>query len=361
MKKFFLSFFVGLLAIFNFQVAFAGPSIDQQHTEGTGSLAISTGQIMAQRFQPTMSGLSKVEIELTNVGTSQKVSVAIKEYINNVLQEANLAEVKDQTAINGWNTFDFEDIDVTIEGAYGIFVTASYGPQWKYKGGPSVYTRGYAIWQDEHKVDWDFNFKTWGTDPVEMVDGTPTSTPVTPQPKTTASTQPSSTDTTSTAKAPAATTSSAIKAPSELVLVNNPLDGEPAIKATWTPSSSTDIEGYKIFRSEDEKENFEAIGSVEKTILEFVDRSVEAEKTYFYFVRAYKGELESASTDTVSIKAETVTAQDLSEATKSTEEANSSSGFDWKIFVLVIILLGLIGFLVYYELKIKPKKITNKI
>jgi len=65
---------VFLLGVCSFLIyvtpASAGPSIDQQHTAGTGSLAMSTGLRMAQRFMPTMTGLSKVELELTNVGSN---------------------------------------------------------------------------------------------------------------------------------------------------------------------------------------------------------------------------------------------------------------------------------------------------
>lgn len=148
---------------------FAGASIDQQNTNGQASLAISSKQRMAQRFLPSMTGLSKVDIELANVVGSKKVSLRIRHKTGDIWDDADVATITDQVAINGWNTFDFPDVTVIKDGWYGIFVTADAGPQWMYHKGSSTYDRGYAIYDSIEHMDDDFNFKTWGTDPVEIV------------------------------------------------------------------------------------------------------------------------------------------------------------------------------------------------
>jgi hypothetical protein len=292
MRKVLLACFVFIWSVFIYSDrASAGPSIDQQHTAGTGSLAISTGLRMAQRFMPTMTGLCKVELELTNVGSNQKISIAIRHTSDGTnWDEGALATVSNQTVTNGWNVFDFEDITVDTSPAYAIFITAAdYGPQWKYKGGPSEYGNGYAIFQNNPQYDWDFNFKTWGTNPVDTVDENT-------QPTGQQSDSDNGDSSAVAGKTPTATTSSSIEKPTELKA-----EYAEGAKLTWKASKTTDISGYLVFRSEAKGEGYQGIGKVEKTKVEYLDKTAVAGTTYYYIVRAYKGTDQSASSNEASL------------------------------------------------------------
>lgn len=287
---------VALLALFIMvlvtapSLALAGPSVDQQYTGGGASLAISSKQRMAQRFLPTMTGLSKVDIELANVGSNQKISLRIRHKTGDIWDDVDVATVNNQVAINGWNTFDFADVTVVKDGWYGIFVDADAGPQWKYNNGPSTYDRGYAIYDSVEHMDADFNFKTWGTDPVEIVDE---NTQATVPPAIPAG------QTVGTGNAPATAVSAAIKTATGLKAEY----ANSAVNLSWTASTTADIDGYKIFRSETAATGFTEIGKTVNATLEYVDsKDLVAKKTYYYMIRAYKGTAESASTTAATIK-----------------------------------------------------------
>jgi len=297
MKKIFsilgITALIGCLLILSGGKTKAASEIDQQFTSGTGSLLISTGQRMAQRFMAEKQILDKVEIELSNVGSDQQLTVAVRKHNGSVWEEGNIAEVTNQTVANGWNTFDFADVNLGDWHFFGIFVSGDYGPQWKYAD-VSGYGSGYAIWQDNNYYNWDFNFKTWGYNPAAPSGNTNTNSGNT-------NTNSQTGITSGTGQAPAATTSAYIKVPSELKAEDVPADKGGTIKLTWKASSTTTIDGYKIFRSENEKTGFKNITKATKTTLTYTDNNAETGKTFYYFVRAYKGNEESASSNTANI------------------------------------------------------------
>jgi len=339
MKKIvaFLALFLMVLVMAP-SLALAGPSVDQQNTNGQASLAISSKQRMAQRFLPSMTGLSKVDIELANVVGNKKVSLRIRHKTGDIWDDADVANITDQVAINGWNTFDFADVTVIKDGWYGIFVTADAGPQWMYHKGSSTYTRGYAIYDSVEYPDDDFNFKTWGTDPVEIVaeqdiSEQQNSTPdaVIPDGQTTG---------TGTGAAPSTTTSSAIKAASGLKAEY----ANSAVNLTWTASTTSDIDGYKVFRSETATSGFTEIGKTVKATLKYADsKELVAEKTYYYMVRAYKGTAESASTTIVPMLIPIPTGE--TEAKVIPFFTDMTKTTDWAQIQLYWILGGIIGIL----------------
>lgn len=289
MKKFFV--LLSSLAIVLSGLLVAAPKataasvIDQQYTAGTGSVPIDSylGRF-AQTFMPTKTKLDKVQIELTGVVGSKSATVSIRHNVVGVGWDVgNVATVPNQTITNGWNTFDFEDITTTVSETetYGIWVVSNdNGPQWKYTSGPSTYDRGYAIWQSQDKVDWDFNFKTYGYSPAS-----------TPADQTTA------TGTIGTGEALGTTTTSIVK-PSNLTAAFS--DESKGVKLAWKASTTTDIDGYKIFRSESADKGFTKLAAVPKEKVEYLDQDFVAGKTYYYQVRAYKGDAQSVSTNTAS-------------------------------------------------------------
>lgn len=277
------------------QSAFAASEVDQQYTAGGGSVPIDAylGRF-AQTFMPTKTRLDKVQIELTNVVGSKSVNVSIRHFVvGSGWDEGNVATVPTQTITNGWNTFDFEDITTTVSDTetYGIWVVSNAdGPQWKYTSGPSTYARGYAIWQNQDKVDWDYNFKSYGYDPETPAGDTPpTGTDVTGNTTTTAG------------DAPATTTSSSIEKPTNLKAEYSSETNKKGDKLTWTASKTTAIDGYKVFRSEAKGKSYVKIGQTAKSTVEYLDATAVAGKTYYYVVRAYKTSAESASSNEASV------------------------------------------------------------
>lgn len=283
-------------AVFFVGSASAGPSIDQSYYKaGDGSLAIKAQSIAVQSFRPLLSNLDRVEVNLANAnGTA---NCGVDKY--NGTDWDPVRYINGQTVVDGWNTFDFEDVNVTVGDRYRIWLEVSTtDTQWYYgtqePNGP--YDRGAASWGPGYTLhaNTDFHFRTWGTDPVEII---AENTQVNANANTNSAVAPAG-QSVGTGTAPAATTSSSIKVASGLTALysNN------AANLNWTKSTSTDIDGYKIFRSEAEATGFTEIGKTVKATAEYIDtKDLVAAKTYYYFVRAYKGTLESASTSTVSL------------------------------------------------------------
>jgi hypothetical protein len=290
-----LSFLFGALMLAVQSTSAVTSEVDQQHTAGTGSVSIYGGYgRFAQIFRPSKSKLDKVQIELANVPGGATLAVAIRHRYYTTWDEGNVVSVPAQAISNGWNTFDFTDIDVTLSelDTYGIWVTCNdTNTQWKYKGGPSVYDRGFAIWQSNDKVDWDYNFKTWGYDPVTE-EGS-----VTPD----GDSNPSDNTTGSGSETLSATTSTSVVKPTKLTAeyVNN--EETNGVKLAWTASTTADIDGYKVFRSEKAETGFAKIGQTAKGTVDLIDENVTAGTTYYYLVRAYKGSSQSASSNTASV------------------------------------------------------------
>jgi len=345
--------------VFFVNKASAGPSIDQQFTSGQGSVAINLSYgNFAQVFKPTMSNLSKVELELTGISTGpQTMSIVIRHRIGTSWQADNLAEATNSGIANGWNTFDFDDIAVQTgpNDTYGIWTTTSSSQiQWKYAD-ISGYNYGYAIWQSIDKANWDYNFKTWGTNPVENVDentqpGNQNSNVSTPAGQTA-----------DTGAAPATTTSAAIKAPSDLKVEY----ANTSANLTWTKSTTDDITGYKIFRSESANKNFKEVGKTVKGTLTYKDtKDLTVGKTFYYFVRAYKGTEESASSSTVALlipEATATTNTNTNRITPISETAIDST--DYKqveiVWILVFFASALLVILVAYEIELRRKGSTS--
>lgn len=170
--------------------------------------------------------------------------------------------------------------------------------------------------------------------------------------------------------APAATTSSSIKAPTELTANDSGGEG-PAIRLDWQKSATANISGYKIFRSENEKDGFINIANADKDTLTFTDLLIESDKTYYYFVRAYKDKLESDSSNTVSLSSalkiiDEVVADDNPLDETAVKKFNWKSLDDWKklnwpLIGLSAVAVILIGFLVIYEVMLKKRKILSNI
>lgn len=138
--------------------------------------------------------------------------------------------------------------------------------------------------------------------------GTSSGTPAVSQsaPATSTQTVPSTTTQTTTSAiaktAPAINTSTDVSAPANLKLDDVSTSDQALLKLTWGNSATADIDGYKIFRSEKADTDFLSIAATAKDTPTFTD-SIESGKSYYYKVRAYKGEKESADSNIVSFVA----------------------------------------------------------
>ena len=120
------------------------------------------------------------------------------------------------------------------------------------------------------------------------------------------------------------------------------------VKVSWTKSATTDIDGYRIFRSEDKTKDFAKIGQVDKKIYEDFDTAIIANKTYYYYIKAYKTTEEGVSSNIAEVK--------IPAKKTATPVATTISASNWWLYLLLGgVALLLIIFLIVYELKLKKK------
>ncbi len=209
--------------------------------------------------------------------------------------------VVDLPASEGWVYYDYPS-DLTINnvgGPHAIYVNSPSNDSYWAVATSNTYSGGNAIVDNNADTGQDFAFVTYGYDyeaPPSgggdpIVDGG------------SATTEQTTTNTGGTAVVtPAGDTSNTIKSPSEAKAEDVADDNGEAVKISWKASTSTDITGYKVYLSDTKNKNFVSIGSVEKTALEYIDKTVEVNKTYYYYVRAYKNKTESENSNQAEAK-----------------------------------------------------------
>jgi hypothetical protein len=185
------------------------------------------------------------------------------------------------TALVSWVELDFTGTELDTTKQYQIIVsTESTTAHWVYST-TSCYAGGTAVVDNTAQAGQDFGFVTTGSGGATpaAVETPVTETPVTETPTTTATTIISE--------------PTAVKAEYQATTKT--------IKISWTKSVTTDIDGYKIYRSEIQTKGYKKIAEAKKEIVEHSDTAFSAEKTYYYFIRAYKGTTESANSTIVSV------------------------------------------------------------
>lgn len=366
MKKVLLLLGVMLTLFFGAKPALAGPSINQRFTTGTQHTTLAT-TALAQTFMPSVSGLSYVEIQLLDTVADEKVSMAIRHKTGSVWDTGRVASVLNKSVTDGWNTFDFTDITVVKEDVYGIFVTVSGSEPiqtaWMYSDLNGTYPRGnaYVIYNDNgdglDMSSGDLNFRTYGTEPVEMVDeqtnpGSDKTDDETGEPATQTSNTPTTTTKTAGA-APSASVSASIEPPADLTA-----EYTEGAKLSWSASSSSDIHGYIVFRTETAGNDYLEVGRTEKTVLEFTDSSANLGKTYYYIVRAFRGTDESANSSEASLATPSEATDTASATTATSVNSNSSNYIIWYLSGVAVLLLLLLAFLIIRRVKLQKNKFT---
>lgn len=146
-----------------------------------------------------------------------------------------------------------------------------------------------------------------------------------------------------TVPAPTPTPTTQIAAPANVAAAYS--SSTKKVKVSWDKSSTADIDGYNIYRSEDQTKSFAKIGQTDSKTTQYQDANIVAKKTYYYYVKAYKGSNESAQSNTASVTTPNTLTPISSIAT------NQTNWFFYLLFGGVGLLL--IIFLIVYELKLK--------
>lgn len=317
--------------------------LDASNETGSVSLlTIGSHSKCAQSFKPGMPTLNSISVYLGNGDGTVTLRVIRVSTGDLVYGEAK--------GISSWNWYTFTpdagSVAVTAGEVYEINISAGVASTTQWKLGTNGYPNGMAEYPDP-VADRDFYFRTYGT-PAASPSASTSATP-------TASAAPGSGIVGS---APAATTDSSIKAPTNLVAqdVSDKDKNEPKVKLTWTASTTSSIDGYRVYSKKEGDADFALVADINKTTKEYTDAKVEFDKKYTYMVRTYKSDKESESSNEVSI------------TPKKESRTLTNFGFlgtggplwqQWQFWTLVALGLALIGFIVWHIVDRKKRKGTN--
>lgn len=268
---------------------------------------------LCQKFKPSRSFLSTFVDVRASTGPSGSTSNI---YLNVYTDSGNMPSEEfhtynpPSTFKDGRNTmtrFTSESFAaVTPNTSYWLCMEGRGDGYW-YADSPdggfyaSTYNYGFAMAGYDQHGDEDFGFIVYSSnalpepDPIPEPDPDPITDP-NPDPIVTSTPLPEGV-TEGTGAAPKAPTTT-IKSPTSLTVVDVPDDQGNSLKIGWKASTTSDIDGYKVFRSTEATKNFKEVAKTKKTILTFTDNEATIGTKYYYQVRAYKGTKESVSSNT---------------------------------------------------------------
>lgn len=339
MKKLFLGLVVLTLLFLPFGSVQAADSLDQSCNVEFGGLGQFHDQTEYQTFTPSMNRLSKVAIRVDGGGGGVPITLKIyhggAELINAGTQNSPFG--------NAILTYDFADIEVTPgDGTYRIWPQTGGGLVDWIISAPNC-NLGGTLYRDGADQNADAVFYTYGYNY-----SAPAADPTASAANQSSSDSPSST----------ANVSTTIKAPSQLKA--EAVSSQAVL--TWKASSSTDIDGYKVYRSSEEKKNFKEITKVDKKTLTYTDPA--AAGLYYYYVRAYKGTSVSSASNTASVTLEAVSASATPTATPDASVGvtavegfwSTTNPWMWIILAIVFLLVAGGGFFYYRRKKLTQVK-----
>ncbi len=283
-----------------------------------------TPALLCQSFTPSRHVMADyIDASIGQGANTTGVQILIKSNVNNAPGPGSIhiynAPSVFQDGRNTMTRFTSSGfLQVTPGSTYWMCLTAPVGNVvWWYSDNAAVCGPCHAglypngnLWYDSSIVyEQDFGFAVYSSemqdpviDPDPQIDPDPD--PVVPGTPSTILTPASSTPlpegvSVGSGAAPAAVSAS-VKAPSNLIIADVPEDQGGSLKLDWTASSSSDITGYKVFRSTTEVvKDFKELVKTEKNIVTFTDNTAVIGQKYYYMVRAYKTTLESASSNIV--------------------------------------------------------------
>lgn len=311
-------------------------------TDDSRAYVISPDNFFTQSFKPTFDRITKFTIRLSGheslqVGLTKNVSSN-----SNDLWSGSLTTSGDYPATY---TLTFNPVTVTPGTTYYLF--AAYGGpsvSWT-QPGEECYTDGRAYVNGAPTYYDDFVFGIYGYNSADAN-------------QTEQSTDTTGNSTGTTGSAP--TVNTAFRAPTSVKAEF--IAATPAAKISWTKSATTDITGYRIYRSESKTTGFTKVGEVTKTIAEYSDTTISPSKTYYYYVRSYKANEESASSETVTLVTPAFAASAVTPPALKNDVVQVytiDTKVDPKIYYLGIIAGVIFLFLLAYQIYLRRKGING--
>lgn len=336
---------------------------DQYCTVGVAGsqTVVFTGNHSAlQIFVPTKNTLDAVSLWLkTEVGNTSQVKVSIGDFTTE-----RLVVEKTQTVTNqgGWVTYDFPDTPLPPS-VYFIYVQSMNMPnQASWKMAPrSCYSRGEALVGLYPNADMVFGFAVYAYDSGNQnpPNNPPTQNPPASNPPSGSSGNTSSGNQNGTTsprsplgslrgsgQAPTTQTAPTILPPKSLGAKDKELDYGGYIDLNWTASSTTNIDGYKVFRRAEGDWEYVEILRLPKNFTSFTDPWATKDKTYYYKLRSYKRSQESADSNVASATSKddmTGLKKDILDDYKKNAKGGVLGGNPLLIIVPILIVLIIIG------------------
>jgi len=302
--------FAMVFGVFTSQVqkAEAHSTLDQYVTEADGYYRIESHKWVGQTFRPAFNKLDGLGA-YTGIQPSGPNSCTLTlSLYKNTTPPTKIAE-KSQTIykMESYTIIDIPAVNMVPDARYTLYASATSVYAYWLANMSNIYPRGSAIVDSISDANKDMVFATFGyndappaePDPVPevVVDPAPTGGDATTDQSSTAV---ASTESTPTTSATATSTATTIVAPTDLTAQAATDGTSGAINLAWSSSKTSDITGYKIYRSVSESTGFEVNGTTDKKTLSYKDEKAVANQPYYYAVRAYKDSKESKNSNVVS-------------------------------------------------------------
>lgn len=368
MKKIFFAF-CSCLALFfplNNALAIEGELFASNTVLSTGNITLDATNTRAQTFTAAVDHFTGFYAYLNDrVNGSAIVAYLINESSGEVIEES----AQRMGSGNGWEEFNFSS-SLSKESVYRvkILVPNVAGVKWVRSG--DVYSGGWYYFGDgpsDFDMSSDMVFQAWGydnppDDKPSIVTATPSQTQVS-SPVTDISSDKDAVKEAS-SETPVASVVASINKPTELTAVFNK-----TVDLSWKASATSEIDGYKIFRSETKGKNYNKVGQVAKTQTAFSDKTVLAGKTYYYIVRAYKGSDQSDSSNEASVE---ITAENIANAVPAIEPLTELSLaqntkipniniYLWILGLSALVMIALLIFMIRRRKKKEAKDNKNRV
>jgi hypothetical protein len=296
LSKLLVSFLVMIFVFSQAPLIYGADEIDQYCSGPWGGWTTINGHSdISQTFTPTQNRLGRIGLVLKGDG-NDTVYVRIQKN-NTTIATGSTTEPSGSEV---WKYIDFDDIELIPGDQYKIkLTTGGWSAGW-YRSSSSGCSDSGTAYLDGTEKSYDWGFATWGhtyTAPEEPAqDDQPVVDDQQPNSEEDQSSDTDSAISEGSNQAPSTEVDFSIDPPSNLEASDVDKDQGGKIKLSWDDSSTSSIEGYLVFRSEQRDGEYKNIAKTGKQVLTYTD-NVENEKSFYYFVRAYEGEGESASSN----------------------------------------------------------------
>ncbi|PIU24377.1 hypothetical protein COT12_01370 [Candidatus Berkelbacteria bacterium CG08_land_8_20_14_0_20_39_8] len=247
-----------------------------------------------QAFTPTQNRINNIAVKVGGNGISGtailRVYTAPTGTDNPVLRsDRNFSNLNSPVS---WYFNDFGNVELTPDTTYYLSLMSSVDYLYWYTAAAESCTSAGTAYLNGSQQGYKFDYATFGYS------------------ETTAPSQESaSTSTSTTSTEILGTTSSSIARPTNLTAKYS--NNDKGVALNWAASTTSDIDGYKIFRSKTYSGAASKIATTGKGKTAYVDQDIIAGETYYYQIRAYKGNSQSISSniENVTVPADTAPAK----------------------------------------------------